>query len=101
MYFDSYNRLNPPHCQVLQGIRLIKYYAWEQFYTDQIAKVRSRELETVRRVAYVYPHSHSTETDFLCRVARGGLIAMVTILPVLSAILSFVCTLSSVKRSLI
>ena len=37
--------------EVLQGIRLIKYYAWESFDTGQIAKVRERELLTVRKVA--------------------------------------------------
>lgn len=39
--------------QVLQGIRLIKYYAWEQFYVHQIGTLRERELGTVRRLAYV------------------------------------------------
>ncbi|KAI0700341.1 multidrug resistance-associated ABC transporter [Cytidiella melzeri] len=60
--------------EVLQGIRLIKYYAWERFYTGQIAKVREAELRTVRKVA----------------LARGMLIAIVTILPVLAAVLSFI-----------
>lgn len=37
--------------EVLSGIRLIKYYAWESFYTGQIAKVRYTELQTVKKVA--------------------------------------------------
>ncbi|KAI0087237.1 multidrug resistance-associated ABC transporter [Irpex rosettiformis] len=60
--------------EVLQGIRLIKYYAWESFYTGQIAKVRERELLTVRKVAF----------------ARGAMIGIVTILPVVAAVLSFI-----------
>lgn len=39
--------------QVLQGIRLIKYYAWESFYVQQIAELRARELKTVRNLASV------------------------------------------------
>ena len=38
-------------CQVLSGIRLIKYYAWESFYVHQISTLRERELRTVRGLA--------------------------------------------------
>lgn len=37
--------------EVLQGIRLIKCYAWERFYTGKIAKVRQREMQAVKKVA--------------------------------------------------
>ena len=37
----------------MQGIRLIKYYAWEAFYVQQIANLRGRELKAVRGLAYV------------------------------------------------
>lgn len=40
--------------EVLQGIRLIKYYAWEAFYVHQIGALRERELSTVRRLACVH-----------------------------------------------
>ncbi|KAJ7827858.1 multidrug resistance-associated ABC transporter [Mycena olivaceomarginata] len=33
--------------EVLQGIRLIKYYAWESFYTHQIGTLREREIATI------------------------------------------------------
>ncbi|KAF7792645.1 hypothetical protein EIP86_003742 [Pleurotus ostreatoroseus] len=60
--------------EVLQGIRLIKYYAWEQFYVSRINDYRSRELKAVRGLA----------------VARSSIIAVVTIVPVLAAVLSFI-----------
>ncbi|KAK7052301.1 multidrug resistance-associated ABC transporter protein [Favolaschia claudopus] len=60
--------------EVLQGIRLIKYYAWESFYTHQIGTLREREIATVRKTA----------------IARAALIALVTLIPVLASILSFI-----------
>ena len=39
--------------EVLQGIRLIKYYAWEAFYAHQIAGLREQEIKKTRRLAYV------------------------------------------------
>ncbi|KAJ7852952.1 multidrug resistance-associated ABC transporter [Mycena leptocephala] len=60
--------------EVLQGIRLIKYYAWESFYTHQIGTLREREIATVRTAA----------------IARAALIALVTLIPVLASILSFI-----------
>ena len=39
--------------EVLQGIRLIKLYAWEAFYAHQIASLRATELKAVRKLAYV------------------------------------------------
>ncbi|KAJ7353075.1 multidrug resistance-associated ABC transporter [Mycena albidolilacea] len=60
--------------EVLQGIRLIKYYAWESFYTHQIGTLREREIATVRVSA----------------IARAALIALVTLIPVLASILSFI-----------
>ncbi|KAJ6449316.1 ABC transporter type 1, transmembrane domain-containing protein [Mycena vitilis] len=60
--------------EVLQGIRLIKYYAWEAFYTHQIGDLREREIATVRKMA----------------IARAALIALVTLIPVLASVLSFI-----------
>lgn len=37
--------------QILQGIRLIKYYAWETFYAGKVTKVRVQEMESLRIVA--------------------------------------------------
>jgi len=37
--------------QVLQGIRLIKFYAWEDFYSHQIGMLRKREIRTIGKAA--------------------------------------------------
>ncbi|KIP09393.1 hypothetical protein PHLGIDRAFT_534837 [Phlebiopsis gigantea 11061_1 CR5-6] len=60
--------------EVLQGIRLIKFYAWEAFYAHQIGALRERELRAVRGLAF----------------ARSSMISIVTIVPVLAAVLSFI-----------
>ncbi|KAJ7284355.1 multidrug resistance-associated ABC transporter [Mycena rebaudengoi] len=60
--------------EVLQGIRLIKYYAWEDFYTHQIGTLRQREIATVRNMG----------------IARSFLMALVTFIPILASILSFI-----------
>ncbi|TFK67200.1 multidrug resistance-associated ABC transporter [Pluteus cervinus] len=60
--------------EILQGIRLIKFYAWEEFYAHQIGNLRQREIQTVRTVS----------------LARAGIIALVTFIPVLATILSFI-----------
>ena len=39
--------------QVLQGIRLIKLYAWEMFYGDKIGALREAEVRTIRTSACV------------------------------------------------
>jgi ATP-binding cassette subfamily C (CFTR/MRP) protein 1 len=39
--------------EVLQGIRLIKFYAWEEFYSYQIGELRGREIKTIRKAALV------------------------------------------------
>lgn len=38
---------------MLQGIRLIKYYAWEAFYSHQIGVLREREITAIRKTKYV------------------------------------------------
>ncbi|KAF9466008.1 multidrug resistance-associated ABC transporter [Collybia nuda] len=60
--------------EVLQGIRLLKLYAWEAFYTDQIGKLRAGEIATIRKSA----------------IASSGLIASVTFVPILASIMSFI-----------
>ena len=39
--------------EVLQGIRLIKLYAWEAFYIQQIGLLRTNEIQAIRMSAYV------------------------------------------------
>lgn len=50
--------------QVLSGIRLIKYYAWEAFYAHHVGVLREREVATIRRLSCVTPlqSSHSYDT---------------------------------------
>ena len=40
--------------EVLQGIRLIKFYAWEAFYVQQIGILRRKEVQTIRAFTYVF-----------------------------------------------
>jgi hypothetical protein len=37
--------------QVLQGIRLVKFYGWEDFYVERIQEMRTREVKTIRKSA--------------------------------------------------
>lgn len=60
--------------EVLQGIRLIKFYAWEAFYAHQLGELRTAEVRTIRKVA----------------VARAVMIANMVFTPILAAILSFI-----------
>ncbi|KDQ52618.1 hypothetical protein JAAARDRAFT_40221 [Jaapia argillacea MUCL 33604] len=60
--------------EVLQGVRLIKFYSWEAFFGHRIASLRGAEVETIRKSA----------------MARSLLIAVVIFIPILSAILSFI-----------
>lgn len=34
--------------EVLQGVRLVKYYAWENFFAGKIAALRGRELQRIK-----------------------------------------------------
>ncbi|KAJ4474268.1 multidrug resistance-associated ABC transporter [Lentinula aciculospora] len=60
--------------EVLQGIRLIKAYAWEGFYVSQIYNFRKQEVARIRTAS----------------IARAVLIALVTFIPVLASVLSFI-----------
>jgi hypothetical protein len=35
----------------LQGIRLIKYYAWEQFYMSKVQALRAKEIHAIKAMA--------------------------------------------------
>ncbi|KAF8815566.1 multidrug resistance-associated ABC transporter [Phlegmacium glaucopus] len=60
--------------EVLQGIRLIKMYGWEAFYTQQIGEYREKEIKTIRTSAF----------------AVSWLVALFSFIPVLASILSFI-----------
>ncbi|KAF9466027.1 multidrug resistance-associated ABC transporter [Collybia nuda] len=60
--------------EVLQGIRFLKFYAWETFYLNKISTLRTREVSTIRKSA----------------IARAVLIGVVTLIPILASALSFI-----------
>ncbi|KAL5489922.1 hypothetical protein ACEPAI_4754 [Sanghuangporus weigelae] len=60
--------------EILQGIRLIKLYAWEAFYSHQLASLREKEIAKIRRITY----------------ARSFLFSIVTIIPIAASVLSFI-----------
>ncbi|TFK49961.1 multidrug resistance-associated ABC transporter [Heliocybe sulcata] len=59
---------------VLQGIRLVKLYAWEAFYGHKISKFRAAEVKTLKVAAW----------------ALSMMIAMTAFVPVLAVVLSFI-----------
>ncbi|KAH9919495.1 multidrug resistance-associated ABC transporter [Epithele typhae] len=60
--------------EVLSGIRLIKYFAWESFYSHHVGDLREQEIRTIRRLA----------------AARSVLIGVVTVVPIIATVLSIV-----------
>ena len=40
--------------EVLQGIRLIKLYAWDAFYVQKIGLLRTKEIQRIRMSTYVF-----------------------------------------------
>ncbi|KAJ7714243.1 multidrug resistance-associated ABC transporter [Mycena maculata] len=60
--------------EVLQGIRLVKLYGWEDFYVERIQEMRTREVKTIRKSAW----------------ATSALIAMFAVMPTLVMILSLI-----------
>ncbi|KAG2004853.1 ATP-binding cassette transporter [Coprinopsis cinerea AmutBmut pab1-1] len=60
--------------EVLQGIRLVKFYGWEGFYIQQIGQYRGQEVKTLRTSA----------------LALAALTCIFQFTPVLAAILSFI-----------
>ena len=43
--------LHAVYTKVLQGIRLIKAYAWEAFYANRVGGLRTKEINTMKNVA--------------------------------------------------
>ncbi|KAF8578287.1 multidrug resistance-associated ABC transporter [Ramaria rubella] len=60
--------------ELLQGMRLIKLYAWEMFYADKIGALREAEVRCIRTSA----------------LARAGLISLVTVISIVASVLSFI-----------
>jgi len=78
--------------ETLQGIRLIKLYAWEDFYVRQIGNLRKEEIKFVRKFTYVLRKPiNAVLTEYVRNsIARAFLVAMVSLVPILAAVLSFV-----------
>jgi hypothetical protein len=55
-------------------LRLIKCFSWEDFYAQQVAILRAREMKTVQKLS----------------LALAAMIASITFLPILATILSFI-----------
>ncbi|KZT03607.1 multidrug resistance-associated ABC transporter [Laetiporus sulphureus 93-53] len=60
--------------EVLSGIRLIKFFSWEGFFAHEVSTIRQKEVHRVR----------------LMGLALASLISVVTMIPVLAAVLSFI-----------
>ncbi|KDR79232.1 hypothetical protein GALMADRAFT_243140 [Galerina marginata CBS 339.88] len=60
--------------EILQGIRMIKVYGWEAFYTSRIVQLRSEEIRRIRKTS----------------IATSLLVAMFTFMPEVAAVLSFI-----------
>jgi ATP-binding cassette subfamily C (CFTR/MRP) protein 10 len=39
--------------EVLNGIRVIKFYAWENSFVDKILEIRAQELKTLKSTVYL------------------------------------------------
>jgi ATP-binding cassette subfamily C (CFTR/MRP) protein 1 len=60
--------------EVLQGIRVIKYYAWEESFLDSLNKLRDKEMQYIR----------------LLLIIRSGITGFAMVIPVFASILTFV-----------
>ena len=48
--------------EVLNGIKVIKLYAWEDHFHDDVQKIRQKELAILRHIAYLNAVSSFTWT---------------------------------------
>ena len=39
--------------EVLSGVKVIKLYAWEDYFLDEVQKIRKQELIVLRNTAYL------------------------------------------------
>ena len=80
--------------EVLSGIRLIKYYAWEQFYAHEVGKVREREIQAMVPWASVFYVVLCEIRVLTCcsRAAQASLMGFVSVVPIVGTVLSIVRT---------
>ncbi|CAG8752395.1 3801_t:CDS:2, partial [Acaulospora colombiana] len=60
--------------EILQGIRVIKYYAWEDSFLENLNKLREKEIGLIRRLL----------------VIRAVILGISSVIPVFASILSFI-----------
>jgi len=46
--------------EVLSGVKVIKLYAWEDYFLDEVQKIRQQELVVLRNTAYLNAASSFT-----------------------------------------
>ena len=46
--------------QILQGIRAVKFYAWENSISEEISKMRKLELSQIRKFLFLFTVNFST-----------------------------------------
>ncbi|RKP17331.1 hypothetical protein ROZALSC1DRAFT_30847, partial [Rozella allomycis CSF55] len=59
--------------EIFNGIRVIKFYAWENSFLSRVMEMRSREINYIKNLAY----------------ARAGINAIISVVPVFASIISF------------
>ena len=67
---NDMNNLSLCILQVLSGIKILKLYAWEASFEAKINKIRSKEMKTLKGIAYIYSGFSFTWTlaPFLVRI---------------------------------
>ena len=61
--------------EILNNMKMVKYYAWEDAYEKNIQDVRGKEINTVRKMLFI----------------RNFVIAMATALPSVASLVTFLC----------
>jgi ABC-type multidrug transport system fused ATPase/permease subunit len=72
--------------EILSGMKVIKLYAWEQPFIQQILGVREKELSTLKRIAYLQSLSSFTWscTPFLVSFTTFGIYSVISSEPLTS-----------------
>nr|CAB3219626.1 multidrug resistance-associated protein 1-like [Phallusia mammillata] len=78
--------------EILNGIKVLKMYAWEMSFKDKITKIRSKELKQLRRAAYLNALSQFAVvwTPFLVSLTTFAVYVMIDDHNVLDAQKAFV-----------
>lgn len=77
--------------QILQGIRVVKYHAWERSVTDEVQDVRSHEIATRIRIVKADALSNVIFVSTTTLVGFAGFVTYAALGGVLTAPLIFAC----------